>query len=81
MDARVFKSYNLDIDKLQAALDSKQKMHKISRARLASRMGVSETTLQFSKNKGIHSRVLVNILMYLKRPLTDFIVEELREEK
>ena len=76
MSTRVFKTYNLDMEKLQSALLAKQKSHRISRGRLAERMKLSESTLKFSENKGIHSRVLVNILMYLKRPITDFVYEE-----
>ncbi len=78
-EARIFKVYDLDLEKLQKALDAKIKQNRITRARVAQRIGLSESTLCFltknSRQKGLHSRALVNILMYLKRPLTDFVVE------
>lgn len=75
--------YTIDLPKLQAALDGKRRKHNHTWLLISNRLGVAPTTLKSmtrpshsNKNKGsIDGNVLAGVLMYLQRPITDFIVE------
>jgi hypothetical protein len=83
--------YSVDLEKLYKALDAKRRKDKLSWSRLAARFNIAETTiyklpLKNGTNRGrrkhsISSDVLACIIMYLRLPLTDFIIENNVEAK
>lgn len=71
--------YNIDYKKLYDALDRKRthRFGKLSWKRVGTRIHVGASTLsKLQSVENVHANILVNILMFLKRPITDFLVIE-----
>ncbi len=71
--------YNIDYPKLFQAVDKKRthRFGKLSWARIGARIHVGESTLHdLHKAKSVRADILVNILMFLKKPISDFIIIE-----
>lgn len=80
------RKYRVDVDKLKTALESKRRRHNHPWALVSLRSGIAVGTLtQIDRRlagrteKKIDGDVLAGVLMYLERPITDFIVEIKKE--
>lgn len=78
--------YSIDVNKLFAALDGKRRQNHHTWLLVSYRLGVSRNTLtqlarssRGLKPKGIDGNVLAGVLVYLDRPIKDFIVENKKE--
>ncbi len=73
------RTFILNREKLYKAVDSKRRQDKISWERLAKRIGVHSAN-QFgallTNKRDVWSNIVVSCLMYLKRPLEDFVETE-----
>lgn len=66
--------YVLDIEKLFQVFENKRKQDKLSRDRIAARYGLAKNSLTVrSRRSSLDAKVLIPILMYLDKPITDFI--------
>lgn len=71
----------LDIEKLFGAIEGKRKQHNLSRERIAARYGLPKSSLNFYRSKSLDAKVLIPVLMYLDRPITDFVKTVEEEEE
>lgn len=66
--------YLLDVEKLFNSFEGKRKKHNLSRDRIAARYGLNKSSLSFNRgNKSLDAKILIPILLYLDRPITDFV--------
>lgn len=80
--------YSIDIEKLFNAMDVKRRQSKLSWARLGERMGTHPSTLSNMRRvqyrtgevrKDLQASVFANVILWLNRPITDFLVENKKE--
>lgn len=73
--------YKLDVEKLFNAMDGKRRSTKLSWQRLAFRLGLKDTTIikltrkrPNQEYKTISADTFIPILIWLDRPITDFVI-------
>lgn len=67
--------YVLDLQKLFITFENKRKQDKLSRERVAVRYGLSKSALSFNRSNkdSLDAKLLIPVLLYLDKPITEFI--------